>query len=592
MAQAVPPHYSGSMNSDPLPWLGSIAEVLDDIEIAFCAFDAEDRTLLWNRQFLLFFPEHAGQVHAGEPYRANLRRFFECRLQGEDRARLEACIAEGLARHRAQHVPYSFEHRGRKLRVASLPLPDGGRIRVWSAGPSPAGAAAGEAPPDAAANAPLPPVLPLEAVRLFDLVADGVLVTDPDARIVAVNLAFMRLYGLEDRAAVIGQGFEAVYRSVWARVLPDDAGAFEAGLATLADPSHPAGAPFELPLPCARWVRVIEQRNSDAWGFYSHVDISVLKRQQQALQQAEQRSRDSEARLQAKSSLLEATLERMEQGIVMVKSQRIVEVCNRRAIELLGLPPELMARQPSFSEVLAFQWAQDEFMHTSQELQDFVRAGGILDQPQSYDRMRPDGRVIEVHSVPIEGGGVLRTYTDITERRRSEERIRHLARHDGLTSLVNRETFLEQLAAAVEAQRQGGGGLAVHFLDLDGFKPVNDRLGHAIGDKLLALVAARMRTIARDGDVVARMGGDEFAILQRRVEQTAAATGLALRILDGIQRPIELEGHRLQIGASIGVALCPRHASDAETLLRHADQAMYLAKAGQRGTLRVHGMPD
>jgi diguanylate cyclase (GGDEF)-like protein len=575
------------MIRDPQAWLRTIADVLDDIEVAVCVFDADDATVSWNRHFLQFFPEHAGQVQVGEPYQDNLRRFYELRLRGAERALIDRYIDEGLARHRAQHAPYSFEHGGRRLQVASLPLPDGGRIRVWSAALLPASGSDAGPVPASAGKALLAHALPLEGVKLFDLVADGVLVTDPHARVVAVNRAFARLYGLDDRATVIGIGFEGIYRQVWARAAEGEEDRREAGLATLAEQMRFTGAPFELPLPGGRCVRVIEQRNTDAWGFFSHVDISVLKRQQADLQHAEQRARDSEARLRAKSSLLEITLERMEQGIMMVNAQRIVEVCNRRAIELLGLPPDLMGRQPAFAEVLEFQWAQNEFVHTAEDVQAFVRAGGILDRAHSYDRKRPDGRVIEVHSVPIDGGGVLRTYTDITERKRTEERIRHVARHDGLTSLVNREAFLEQLAAAVAAQQQGGGGLAVHFLDLDGFKPVNDRLGHAVGDKLLTLVAARMRSIARDGDIVARLGGDEFAILQQRVDQVEAATGLARRVLDGIQRPIEIEGQMIQIGASIGVALCPQHAADAHTLLRLADQAMYQAKASQRGTVRV-----
>ena len=130
--------------------------------------------------------------------------------------------------------------------------------------------------------------------------------------------------------------------------------------------------------------------------------------------------RVSEALLAEKSQTLEATLERMEQGVMMVNAERIVEVCNRKAIELLDLPAELMASKPTFAQVLEFQWATDEFAHTTESVREFVRGGGILDEPQSYERTRPNGRVIEIRSIPIEGGGVLRTYTDITERKRSE----------------------------------------------------------------------------------------------------------------------------------------------------------------------------
>jgi diguanylate cyclase len=108
----------------------TVADTLDGLGVAVCLFDDEDRTLHWNRGFLIFFPEHEGHIRVGEPYRDNLRRFYERRLQGDERAQLERFIDEGLARHRAQQQPYEFEHRGRRLRVSSLPVPGLGRVRA------------------------------------------------------------------------------------------------------------------------------------------------------------------------------------------------------------------------------------------------------------------------------------------------------------------------------------------------------------------------------------------------------------------------------------------------------------------------------
>jgi PAS domain S-box-containing protein len=165
---------------------------------------------------------------------------------------------------------------------------------------------------------------------------------------------------------------------------------------------------------------------------------------------SEQALRDSEARLSEQSRTLQATLERMEQGVMMVGTDQVVEVCNRRAIELLDLPPALMASRPRFADVLAYQWSTDEFAHTPEDLRQFVRAGGILDEPQRYERRRPNGLVIEVQSVPIAGGGVLRTYTDITDRQRAEA-----------TRLVLEAQLLE--ARKLEAIGTLAGGIAHDF---------------------------------------------------------------------------------------------------------------------------------
>lgn len=291
--------------------------------------------------------------------------------------------------------------------------------------------------------------------------------------------------------------------------------------------------------------------------------------------------------LREQSALLEAALERMQQGVIMVSAKRIVEVCNRRAIELLDLPPALMAARPPFEEVLAYQWSVQEFSASPPELQDFVRQGGILDQPHSYDRLRPDGRVIEVRSVPIDGGGVLRTYTDITERKRQEALLRHVASHDALTALANRAVLMERLAQALQACADGQDGLAVMYLDLDGFKAINDSLGHAVGDRMLAAVAARLRDAAGEATLVARMGGDEFAVLLQGVRDAAPAVALAQRLVAAVSEPVALDAHCLQVGVSVGIALHDGQPGTPDQLLQRADRAMYQAKAAGRGSVRV-----
>jgi diguanylate cyclase (GGDEF)-like protein len=553
-----------------LALLRTIAEALDGLEVALCVFDDEDRTQLWNRSFLRFFPEHGGQVHAGEPYRDNLRRFYGVRLGPNEIGDIERFIVEGIARHRQQLRPYDFKHRGQWLRVSSLALPGLGRVRLWRQQPPPR-LAGTEAALAGAVPAPLG-----NATDIFEHVGDAVMLTSADSLITWVNENFVEMYRLGDKAAAIGATLEDVYRTAWYGQDRPEQARRDAGLATLVENMRFAGAPFELPLPGARWVRVIEQRRRDGVGFFAHVDISLLKRQQEDLIEAERRARASEALLAAKSRLLEATLERMDQGVLMVNAEGRVDVCNRRAIELLELPAALMDERPSHAAVLAHQPA-------------IAVLAALVAQPQRQEVQLRSGHVVEVQSVPIAGGGVLHTYADITERKGREERIRHVARHDGLTSLVNRETFLEHVNVALAAP---GVGFAVHYLDLDDFKPVNDRLGHAVGDKVLALVAARLRGVARDGDIAGRMGGDEFAMLQSGVADAEQARRLAERMIASVREPIGIEGHTVQVGLSIGIALHPVHGADTDSLMRHADSALYAAKAGGRGGARVFGETD
>ncbi len=567
--------------------LRPIAEALDSLGIAMCVFDVADTTLLWNRTFLKFFPEHAAGIHVGEPYQENLRRFYSGRLDADEMPSIERYIEEGVQRHRAQQRPYVFDHRGLRLSVASLPLPGIGRVRIWRAREADVAQAEAGSPktPDAQSPAGL-----AEAAS-FDHVADGVMVTGADDRITWVNEAFVVMYGVADRAAALGAPFAEVYRSVWRAAQAHDSSLYDQGLSILTEHMRFAGAPFELPLPGDRWSRVVAQRSPDGKSFFAHVDITVLKRQQRQLLAAERRARQSEMVLQEKSALLEATLQRMEQGVMMVTAEQVVEVCNRRARELLDLPPDLMDHRPTFAQVLAYQWSIGEFDAASPDLQAMVRAGALPTQPLSYDRERPNGRVLAIHSVPVDNGGVLMTYTDITERKRAEERIRHVARHDGLTSLLNREVFLEHLAGAAHKAQGRAGGFAVHYIDMDRFKAINDGHGHAVGDKVLALLARRLHEVVREDDVVARMGGDEFAVLQYGVEQAETATGLADRLVRALEQPMELESHMLQVGASIGIELSSAGDGDPDTLLRNADTAMYAAKAAGGGVLMFGADP-
>ena len=172
---------------------------------------------------------------------------------------------------------------------------------------------------------------------------------------------------------------------------------------------------------------------------------------------------------------------------------------------------------------------------------------------------------------------------DIADRKRAEAQIARLAHYDPLTELPNRVLFQKDLSEALARRSRTGDQLAVHFIDLDRFKTVNDTLGHPLGDALLRIAAERLRGCVRDGDTVARLGGDEFAVVQTGLIDLSGATKLAERVVEAMAAPFDLQGHQVMIGASVGVAVAPSDGDDADELLKKADMALYRAKADGRG---------
>lgn len=180
---------------------------------------------------------------------------------------------------------------------------------------------------------------------------------------------------------------------------------------------------------------------------------------------------------------------------------------------------------------------------------------------------------------------------DVNERRQAEGRIAYLAHHDALTGLCNRVVLRQRLGEAIETS--GEGRLhAMHYIDLDRFKAVNDTMGHAVGDALLVAVTTRIRALVRESDTVARLGGDEFAIIQADIQSEDDAEGLAKRLVKKLSAPYRIEGHPVSIGASVGISLI-RSNDSADQILKQADGALYKAKRGGRGGHRVHEVgPD
>jgi diguanylate cyclase (GGDEF)-like protein len=314
------------------------------------------------------------------------------------------------------------------------------------------------------------------------------------------------------------------------------------------------------------------------------------RRRQRSLEVAKAELLASQQSLIEKSKELELTLEHVSNGIIMVGADRSILVINGRAAELYDLPADFLASHPSFDDLFAYLVQNGDFVDEAQANQDAVPAH-CLAKDQSclvnvYERRRANGMILEVRTEPLPGGGFVRTLTDVTERRETEQKVIELANLDTLTGLANRRHFSEAMARMIDGKRQRP-SFAILFLDLDRFKAVNDTLGHAIGDLLLREVAQRIKGALRAGDEIGRIGGDEFAVLLAPAGQ-AEAEAVARKLTRVVAAPYEIEGHDIIIGTSAGIALSSQLATDPAELMKAADLALYAAKADGRGGYRVY----
>jgi diguanylate cyclase (GGDEF)-like protein len=289
----------------------------------------------------------------------------------------------------------------------------------------------------------------------------------------------------------------------------------------------------------------------------------------------------------ALASRFDTALNNMPHGLCMFDAQRRVVVSNRRLTELIGVSRDIAQRNVTVRQLLLDCIPAGTVTNLSSE-----RLAELFDSRLS-GRSSDDlvlevegNRALAVNFQPMENGGSVVLVEDITDRRNAEAKIKHMARYDALTGLPNRVHFQDQMDRALAVMRRTGDSCALLFIDLDQFKQINDTLGHACGDQLLCAVAERLRHIVRECDVVARFGGDEFIVLQSPVKKPEEASTLAHRIVDELSESYEIDGHRLVIGASIGIAMASEQNATADILLQNADMALYRAKFDGRGTWR------
>lgn len=293
----------------------------------------------------------------------------------------------------------------------------------------------------------------------------------------------------------------------------------------------------------------------------------------------------------------EIALNNMARGLSMFDAESRLIVCNDLYREIYELPDELTRAGTPFSRIIAYHAAKEGSTNTAGDLRRqqawMNKHLAELRHGQAFTHTHhlANGRVIQVSIQPLQDGGWVDIQEDMTEKVAARERIAWLARHCPLTEIANRFHMREKLEEAI--LRLGPSErLAVHLIDLDNFKHVNDTLGHAAGDAVLKAVAKRIRATLRGNDMVGRIGGDEFVIVQSDVAGQEHAMSLAGRLITTLNAPYRVLGSNVEIGASVGIAVAPEHGSDSDTLLRKADMALYRMKTGGGNTSYIYKAED
>ncbi|MDE5452684.1 EAL domain-containing protein [Bradyrhizobium sp. CSA112] len=291
----------------------------------------------------------------------------------------------------------------------------------------------------------------------------------------------------------------------------------------------------------------------------------------------------AQRKLSEKSQHLDTAINNMTQGLLLFDASGHLVICNRRYIDMFGLSPEVVKPGCHLRDLIQHRQERGSFVgDVDAYCARFLDPSGSL--VQDAITSTPDGRTIRLIFKRSADGGWAATLEDVTEGRRDQARIEHLAHYDALTNLPNRALFqrhAEGLLLETEGQE-----FAILYIDIDEFKRINDTLGHLIGDEFLKGVAERLRQSVGPEDFIARLGGDEFAILQNGIASAEDVRALVARIYQALRTPFNCHDHQLSSDASIGIAIAPRDGSDLFDLLKNADLAMYAAKAAGRRTYR------
>jgi len=433
----------------------------------------------------------------------------------------------------------------------------------------------------AAGREPVEPGRPIE--EAFDHLSLGIVIFDGKREVVFCNLRYREIYGLTPEQVKPGTPTSDLIRHRLRLGLKIQESPEEYIRQRVGRPVAPHSSVQEFA--DGRIIRYTVHPMTGGGGLATHEDITEGEEMSARLKRQYELVREQEEKLQARNLQFDTAINNMSQGLCFFDADHRLIVCNERYIEMYDLPPGRVGPGTPLKEVVDLRFEAGSFpAMTRDEYLKWRSTVAISDKPSDSIVELKNGRTFLIRHRPMPDRGWVATHEDITEKRHAELKIEHMAHHDALTELANRIRLNERLEQALAHASRSM--IAVHHLDLDRFKAVNDTFGHHTGDKLLKIVAARLRELIRDSDTIARMGGDEFVIVQAPITGRDQATSLAERVISAVSEPFVIDGHQAAVGSSIGVAVSPDDGAAPDKLLRNADLALYRAKEDGRGTFR------
>ena len=521
-------------------------------------FGADERLVVCNEQYLQVYGLDPDVVKPGITHREVIEHFVS---QGNAPGRsAEDVYTRRMSeiRNGESTIGYLIRSDGHTIQSISSPMPDGGWVSACY---------------DVTDRMRQEEALKQQNLLLdaaLENMAHGLCVYDKDMRLVCCNSRYLDFYKLSPDEARPGTHLsELVERTMQHGAMSSEYSVEQIMAVARERIVNQDHAVLQRRMSDGRLIAVRYRPLPDGGFVGTYEDITEREHSHEELSEQHRR--------------FDAALNNMSQGLCMLDSKLRVIVCNKRYIDIYRLSPEIVRPGVSMREIMEHSCAIGNHPGTTaQELYDDYVAK-LNNGARTIHRPLSDGRIIKLHHSPMEQGGWVITYEDVTERRKAEARVAHMAQHDALTDLTNRVLFREKMDAGLARVSAQGSSMAVLCLDLDNFKTVNDRLGHAIGDRLLCWVADRLRECVGENDTVARLGGDEFAVLQSG-PQPESAERLARRLVEIISRPPPFDDQRAHSGISIGIAIAPTDGIEAEHLMKCADLALYRAKERGRGT--------